>query len=65
MMLAPRPHSAEEQPGALPQLDYVALGHIHKRQVLGEDPPVVYAGSLQSASTSARRRTTRGSTCWT
>lgn len=31
----------------LPGLDYVALGHIHKHQVLGEDPPVVYAGSLE------------------
>jgi exonuclease SbcD len=27
--------------------DYVALGHIHKRQVLAENPPVVYAGSLE------------------
>jgi exonuclease SbcD len=27
--------------------DYVALGHIHKRQVLSEKPPVVYAGSLE------------------
>ena len=32
---------------ALPAFDYVALGHIHKRQVLGENPPVVYAGSLE------------------
>ena len=30
-----------------PQLDYVGLGHIHKYQVLREDPPVVYPGSLQ------------------
>ncbi len=30
-----------------PELDYVALGHIHKHQVLREDPMVVYAGSLQ------------------
>lgn len=27
--------------------DYVALGHVHKRQVLCENPPVVYAGSLE------------------
>jgi exonuclease SbcD len=27
--------------------DYVALGHIHKQQVLATDPPVVYAGSLE------------------
>ena len=32
---------------ALPQLDYVALGHIHRRQVLRRDPHVVYPGSLQ------------------
>jgi exonuclease SbcD len=31
-----------------PQLEYVALGHIHKHQVLRQDPPmVVYSGSLQ------------------
>lgn len=27
--------------------DYVALGHIHKHQVLNENPPVVYAGSVE------------------
>ncbi|MGD0794325.1 MAG: exonuclease SbcCD subunit D [Dehalococcoidales bacterium] len=32
---------------ALPAFDYVALGHIHKHQVLAENPPVVYAGSLE------------------
>jgi exonuclease SbcD len=32
---------------ALPAFDYVALGHIHKQQVLNEKPPVVYAGSLE------------------
>ena len=32
---------------ALPCFDYVALGHIHKHQVLSESPPVVYAGSLE------------------
>ncbi len=31
----------------LPAFDYVALGHIHKHQVLSENPPVVYAGSLE------------------
>lgn len=30
-----------------PRLDYVALGHIHKHQVLNEHPPVVYAGSIE------------------
>ncbi len=28
-----------------PAFDYVALGHIHKQQVLGLSPPIVYAGS--------------------
>ncbi|MBI2980513.1 MAG: exonuclease SbcCD subunit D [Chloroflexi bacterium] len=32
---------------AHPAFDYVALGHIHKHQVLSNDPPVVYAGSLE------------------
>jgi len=32
---------------AQPAFDYVALGHIHKHQVLSEEPPVVYAGSLE------------------
>ena len=31
-----------------PQVEYVALGHIHKHQILRADPPmVVYSGSLQ------------------
>jgi len=30
-----------------PAFDYVALGHIHRHQVLSEKPPVVYAGSLE------------------
>lgn len=32
---------------ALGKFDYVALGHIHKTQVLNQEPPVVYAGSLE------------------
>ncbi len=32
---------------ALPQFDYVALGHIHRHQVLSQNPHVVYAGSLE------------------
>jgi DNA repair protein SbcD/Mre11 len=32
---------------AHPAFDYVALGHIHKGQVLNENPPVVYSGSLE------------------
>ena len=31
-----------------PQVEYIALGHIHKHQILRPDPPmVVYSGSLQ------------------
>ncbi|MDQ2809968.1 MAG: exonuclease SbcCD subunit D [Chloroflexota bacterium] len=29
------------------EFDYVALGHIHKYQILSENPPVVYPGSLE------------------
>lgn len=32
---------------ALPQFEYVALGHIHRHQVLSQNPLVVYAGSLE------------------
>ena len=32
---------------ANPAFDYIALGHIHKRQVLSSSPPVVYPGSLE------------------
>lgn len=32
---------------ALPNIDYVALGHIHKHQLLANHPPVVYAGSIE------------------
>ena len=31
---------------ANPTFDYIALGHIHRHQILSENPPVVYAGSL-------------------
>ena len=30
-----------------PAFDYIALGHIHRHQVLSTNPPVVYAGSLE------------------
>ncbi len=46
-MMLGRDHVLLKSSVALPQLDYVALGHIHRQQVLGDDPPVVYAGSLQ------------------
>jgi len=32
---------------AHPAFDYIALGHIHRHQVLNQNPPVVYAGSLE------------------
>lgn len=32
---------------ANPVYDYVALGHVHRGQVLCETPPVVYSGSLE------------------
>lgn len=32
---------------SLPGVDYVAMGHVHKHQVLGNHPPVVYAGSIE------------------
>ncbi|MCJ7769177.1 MAG: exonuclease subunit SbcD [Dehalococcoidales bacterium] len=36
-------------PGSVanPAFDYIALGHIHRHQVLSDDPPLVYAGSLE------------------
>jgi exonuclease SbcD len=33
---------------ALPVFDYIALGHIHRHQVLQQEPPVVYSGSLSA-----------------
>jgi exonuclease SbcD len=32
---------------ANPAFDYIALGHIHRRQVLQTNPPVVYSGSVE------------------
>ena len=32
---------------ANPAFDYIALGHIHKHQILSQNPPAVYAGSLE------------------
>ena len=46
-MMLGRDHVLMKSSVALPQLDYVALGHIHRHQILGYDPHVVYAGSLQ------------------
>jgi DNA repair protein SbcD/Mre11 len=30
-----------------PAFSYVALGHIHKHQVINDDPPAIYSGSLE------------------
>ncbi len=46
-MMLGRDHVLLQSNVALPPFDYVALGHIHKAQVLHHNPPVVYAGSLQ------------------
>ena len=35
--------------------DYVALGHIHKHQVLTQNPPVVYPGSIERIDFSEER----------
>ncbi|TAK24754.1 MAG: exonuclease SbcCD subunit D [Chloroflexota bacterium] len=32
---------------ARPEFRYVALGHIHKHQVLSNDPPTIYPGSIE------------------
>lgn len=32
---------------AQPVFDYIALGHIHRQQVVSQQPPMVYAGSLE------------------
>jgi exonuclease SbcD len=42
---------------AHPRFDYVALGHIHKHQALGSEPPVVYCGSSQRIDFSEENET--------
>ncbi|MDA0770733.1 MAG: exonuclease subunit SbcD [Chloroflexi bacterium] len=46
-MMLGRDHVLLNSNVALPVFDYVALGHIHRHQELGKNPPVVYSGSLQ------------------
>ena len=46
-MMLGRDHVLLNSAVALPELEYVALGHIHKHQVLSHDPLAVYSGSLQ------------------
>ncbi len=47
MMIMGQEHGLLLSNVAQPAFDYVALGHLHRHQVLGENPPVVYAGSLE------------------
>ncbi len=47
MMSIGQEHALPISNVANPAFDYVALGHIHKGQVLSNSPPVVYAGSLE------------------
>lgn len=46
-MMLGRDHVLLKSAITFPQVDYVALGHIHKHQILGTDPHIVYSGSLQ------------------
>ena len=46
-MMLGRDHVLLQSSLTLPAFDYVALGHIHRRQVLGDNPPIVYSGSLE------------------
>ncbi len=46
-MLLGRDHFLPKSNVSLPEFDYVALGHIHRHQILGHNPKVVYSGSIQ------------------
>ena len=46
-MMLGRDHVLMLSSVATPQLDYVALGHVHKHQVLGYNPTAAYSGSLE------------------
>lgn len=46
-MMLGRDHVLLASSLARPQFDYVALGHIHKYQVVGDHPKMAYAGSLE------------------
>ena len=46
-MMLGRDHFLFYSSVALPAFEYVALGHIHRHQVIGHNPMAVYAGSLQ------------------
>ncbi|MBT9313709.1 exonuclease subunit SbcD [Leptothoe kymatousa] len=42
---------------ARPCFDYVALGHVHKHQILCQQPPVVYPGSIERVDFSEEKET--------
>lgn len=42
---------------ARPCFDYVALGHVHRYQILCDDPPVVYPGSIERVDFSEETET--------
>lgn len=42
---------------ARPCFDYVALGHVHKHQILSQQPPVVYPGSIERVDFSEEKET--------
>ena len=42
---------------SLPNIDYVALGHVHKHQVIESKPPIIYSGSLQKVDFSEENDT--------
>ena len=46
-MMLGRDHVLLRSSLARPEFDYVALGHIHKHQVVNERPKMAYAGSLE------------------
>ncbi|MBA7704756.1 hypothetical protein ES703_113574 [subsurface metagenome] len=46
MMTIGQEHKLLPSNVAHPAFDYIALGHLHKHQVLSQNPPVVYSGSL-------------------
>ncbi len=46
-MMLGRDHVLLRSAVAVEGFDYVALGHVHRHQVLGRNPHVVYSGSLQ------------------
>ena len=56
-MMLGRDHILQPSVVHRPEFDYVALGHIHKHQVLREDPMVVYSGSLQRVDFSEEKDT--------